>query len=69
MGDASCKVIPTGDDNLGKLELISPCEILHALFFRIAEDIRKGMSDEDLQIWRRCLLNVPMEFTVIMHQS
>ena len=69
VGDASCKVIPTGDDNLGKLELISPCEVLHALIFRIGEDIRNGVSDEDLQIWRRCLLNVPMEFTVIIHQS
>ena len=69
VGDASCKVIPSGDDNLGKLELISPCEVLHALIFRIGEDIRNGVSDEDLQIWRKCLLNVPMEFTVIMHQS
>lgn len=61
------KILPNAADNFGKLELISPCEVLHALIFRIAEDIQKGMADEDLQIWRTCLLNASMEFKVLMH--
>ena len=52
--------------NLGKLDMISPDEILHALIFRIAEDIQKGAPEDDLQKWRTCLLNAPMEFKVII---
>ena len=61
------KILPNTADNFGKLELVSPCEGLHALIFRIAEDIQNSVPDEDLEKWRTCLLNAPMEFTVLMH--
>ena len=48
----------------GNLQLISPEEILHALIFRIAEDINKGVVNDVLQKWRNCVLNASMEFKV-----
>jgi hypothetical protein len=65
--DCDGKILPGMTDNFGKLDLISPCEVLHALIFRIAEDIQNGASQDDLQLWHSCLLNTPMEFQVLMY--
>ena len=50
--------------SFGELEVLSPEEILHAPVMQIADDIRNGMGDEELQKWRKLLLSIPVMFKV-----
>ena len=50
--------------SFGDLAICSPDEILHAPILQIADDIRSGKGDEELQKWRKLLLSIPMIFKV-----
>lgn len=46
----------------GLLRAISPEEPRHALLLAIARDVKAGMAEEGLLLWRRLLLSVVTEF-------
>ncbi|MCP4244942.1 MAG: hypothetical protein GY772_30750 [bacterium] len=49
-------------DSRGHLVSLTPLEMVHALLFRIADDIKAKEPEATLMLWRRMLLSVPMRF-------
>ena len=45
--------------------ILSPIEAVHAIIFKVASDIKNGMSDGELGIWRVAMLSVPFTYVVI----
>eukprot|EP00969_Alexandrium_andersonii_P168090 7431439-Alexandrium_andersonii.AAC.1 len=48
----------------GEVLLLSPPELVWSLILAVADSIDKSLADEELQVWRNCLLDIPMVYEV-----
>ena len=51
--------------SFGSLMLISPPEICHAFLLSVAEHVTLNVADDDLMVWRTCMLTVSFKFLQI----
>lgn len=57
------------DRHKGDLLRASAQEIVHAFIFGCRDAIVRGMSDEELHIWKRAMLTVTFDFELILTQE
>ena len=67
--DFCLTVAVNADENpeatFGSQMMLRPPEFPHALIFQVAEDIDQGMSDDQLKIWRVCMLTFPFCYRAV----